>query len=311
MRLGSSVLGLAVGAFVVMLQAAPDSWQAPHRKLLADKLQREMQRLADAAAGVVGVSVVDVSSGERFGVNDTWVFPQGSAIKIPVLIELFRRADAGDLALTDRVPVRAADQVGGSGLLQYFSNAGSELSLADLAIPMIVLSDNTATNILIDRLGMERVTRTMAELGAPETRLRRKMIRPEESARGHENVSTPREAADLMVRLAGCRLPLKAASCAEVKRILEIPKAGAFREAVPASVPVAWKPGGIEGVQTAWGLVGLPGAPYVLAVMVNYGPDTMDPTLREISAAVYRYFSQIARSTPHGARVPLGLVKQP
>ena len=95
------------------------------------------------------------------------MFPQGSAIKIPILIELFRRADSGDLKLTERMPLRAADQVGGSGLLQHFTDRGSELSLDDLAIPMIVLSDNTATNMLIDRLGMERVSKTMADLGAP------------------------------------------------------------------------------------------------------------------------------------------------
>jgi beta-lactamase class A len=176
---------------------------------------------------------------------------------------------------------------------------------------MIVLSDNTATNMLIDRLGMPRVSQTMAELGAPQTRLQRKMIRPEESAKGNENVSTPREAAALMVRLAKCDLPMTAASCARVKKILEIPKSGSFREPIPGNVPVAWKPGGIEGVQTAWGLVDVPGAPYAIAIMVNYGPDDMNATLRDLSSIAYRYFTQIARSSPHGARVPLDYIKKP
>jgi beta-lactamase class A len=238
------------------------------------------------------------------------VFPQGSAIKIPILIELYRRVDQGELRLGDRVAVRAADQVGGSGLLRYFSDGGSELSLGDLAIAMIALSDNTATNLLIDRLGLERVSQTMAGLDAPETRLRRRMIRPEDSASGNENVSTPREAADLMVRIATCRLPMSAGHCAGVRKILEIPKAGPFRDAIPDAIPVAWKPGGIEGVQTAWGLVPVPGAPYAISVMVNYGPDDMNATIREISAVAYRYFSQIARTTPHGTRVPIEYLKE-
>ena len=284
--------------------------QPAHRDQLAAKLREDLQRLAAAAPGVAGISVVDLSSGQRFGVNDGLVFPQGSAIKIPILIELYRRVDAGELKLTDRLPVARGQQVGGSGLLQYFSDGGSELSLHDLAIAMIVLSDNTATNLLIDRLGMDRVSHTMAELGAAQTKLQRKMIRPEESAKGNENLSTPAEAADLMVRIARCRLPVSAASCASVKSILEIPKPGAFRDAIPASVSVAWKPGGLEGAQTAWGLVDVTGAPYAIAIMINYGGDDMDGSIRAISSAAYKYFAQLARTTPYGTRVPLEYIKK-
>jgi len=288
----------------------PAEAQPAHREQLGAKLRNDLQRLATGAPGVVGISVVDLSSGQRFGVNEGFVFPQGSAIKIPILIELYRRVDVGELKLTDRLPVSRDNQVGGSGLLQYFSAGGSELSLHDLAIAMIVLSDNTATNVLIDRIGMDRVSRTMAELGARETKLQRKMIRPEESANGNENLSTPTEAADLMVRIARCELPVSAASCASIKSILEIPKSGAFREAIPASVRVAWKPGGIEGAQTAWGLVNVPGAPYAIAIMINYGPDDLDAPMREISSAVYKYFTQVARTTPYGTRVPLEYIKK-
>ena len=95
-----------------------------------------------------------------------------------------------------------------------------------------------------------------------------------------------------------------------VVRFLEIPKGGPFRDAIPSSVRVAWKPGGIEGVQTAWGLVDVPGAPYAVALMINYGSDDMGPALRELSAAVYRYFAQIARTTPYGVRVPAEVIRK-
>jgi beta-lactamase class A len=285
--------------------------QPSQREQLSSKLRLALHRIADAAEGVVGLAVADVTTGERFGINETLVFPQGSAIKIPILIELFSRADRGDLRLIERMPLRAADRVGGTGLIQYFSDGGSELSLHDLAVLMIVLSDNTATNVLIDRLGMNRVSQTMATLGAPHTRLQRKMIQPQESAKGNENVSTPKEAVDIMVRLARCDLPFSADSCAEAKRILQIPKSGAFRDAIPSSVAVAWKPGSIEGVDTAWALVNVPGAPYAIAVMVNYGSADTSSTLREISGAVYRYFTQIARTTPFGTRVPVEVLRKP
>lgn len=308
MTRNASSLGILIVTAALFIGPSAYS-QPPHLKQLAAKLQSDLERISQRTAGVVGLAVLDLSSGQRFGVNDGLVFPQGSAIKIPILIELFHRADRGDLRLTDRMPVRSSDQVGGSGLLRHFSNEASELALHDLAVSMIVLSDNTATNILIDRLGMERVSQTMAALGARETMLRRKMIQPAESARGNENVSTAREAVDLMGRIAACDVPMSVKACGELRRILEIPKSGGFRDAIPNSVPVAWKPGGLEGVETAWAIVNLPGAPYALSVMVNYGADDTSATVREVSTVVYRYFSQIARATPHGTRVPLEYVK--
>jgi beta-lactamase class A len=132
------------------------------------------------------------------------------------------------------------------------------------------------------------------------------MIRPDASARGEENVSTPREAADLMVKLNRCELPLGAAGCRRVREILEIPKGGPVRSPVPAGVPIAFKPGGLEGVATVWALVGLPGRPYVLTVMTNYGgagaAGDGDAVIRAASEAAYRYFSTVAGSTPHGVR---------
>ena len=115
-----------------------------------------------------------------------------------------------------------------------------------------------------------------------------------------------------MARIARCDLPVSAASCARLRAILEIPKPGAFRDAIPASVPVAWKPGGIEGAQTAWGLVNVPGGAYAIAIMVNYGVDDpdMERSIREISSAAYKYSTQIARTTLYGTRVPLESIKK-
>jgi beta-lactamase class A len=297
-------------AAAALLYAQAPAAAPPARAQLAAKLQTALDRLAAAAPGVVGVGVVDLTSGERWSVNESLVFAQGSAIKIPLLIELFRRADAKELALTDRRTLTAADRTGGSSLLQYFSDGGSAFSLHDLAVPMIVQSDNTATNMLIDAVGMDRVNRTMAAIGFPQTKLQRKMIRPESSARGEENVSTPREAVDLMARLARCDLPLTPASCAEVRRLLELPKGGEFRQPIPAAVAVAWKPGGLEGVSTAWGVVALPGAPYAVAVMVNYGSAQVGETVRALSAAVYQHFALVAGATPYGTRVDPALLKK-
>src|SRR5690606_30616271 len=104
---------------------------------------------ADSTFGVVGVTTIDLKTGRSVGINDSLIFPQGSAIKIPLLIELYRQVESGRITESEQIPVREADQVGGSGVAQWFTGGQSSLSPHDLAVLMIVLSDNTATNMLI------------------------------------------------------------------------------------------------------------------------------------------------------------------
>src|SRR5207244_3610910 len=129
-------------------------------------------------------------------VNAAIVFPQASSIKITVLMELLRQAQAGRLKLDDRVAIKQVQMVGGSGVLQFFGDASSAISLRDLAVLMIVLSDNTATNILIDQVRMANVNDTLAHLGLAQTRLQRRMIDTAAQRAGRENLSTPREMTD-------------------------------------------------------------------------------------------------------------------
>jgi beta-lactamase class A len=293
----------------LLLLPAPTPAQLPHREILRSKLEKELRQIADSFHGVMGIQFVDLTDGARVGVNEQLVFPQGSSIKIPILIELFRQAETRSAILRERQRVTASTRTAGSGVIGQFADGSSELSNEDLAVLMIVLSDNTATNLLIDAVGMESVNRTMAALGAPQTKLQRKMIRPDASARGEENVSTAREAADLMVRVARCDLPVSREACARLRRILEIPKDDAAHRAVPADVVVASKPGGIEGVAAIWAIVAVPDRPFVVTAMTNYGRGEGDDALTRAVRAAYDYATRLARSTPHGARVPLGTLE--
>jgi beta-lactamase class A len=305
---------LCLVAFPLLIAVAlsvPVAAQEQHLRILSEKLDARLTEIAQEAPGVMGIAVVDLTSDERVGVNETLVFPQGSAIKIPVLLELYRQAEAGALRLDERVQVSAADQVGGSGVLRSFGDGTSQVSLRDLAVLMINLSDNTATNLLIDRVGMENVNRTMQEIDLGNTKLQRRMIRPEDSARGNENLSTPAEAAQLMARIAHCELPINPAHCADLRSILEIPKSGSLADPIPSGVPVAWKPGGITGVSTAWGIVGLEGRPYAIAAMVNYSDGgAAGEAIRRASEATYEHFSRLAGATPYGTRVPVRYLPQ-
>ena len=283
--------------------------QPAHEALLRDRFQAELQQLADGFDGVAGLHLVDLASGHHFDVRGDWVFPQASAIKVLILLELFRRAESEPTLRRERVELTAANRTGGSGVLQVLTDGGSALSLEDHAIYMIQHSDNTSTNILLDRPGMPAVNALAVALGAPSARFQRKMIQPEASARGDENIATPRDAATIMTRIATCDLPMSATTCARVKQILQLPKGGPTRAAVPSSVPVAFKPGGITGVATTWAIIGLPGREYVLTVMTNYGGDG-DALIDQVGRAAFAYFSKLAGATPHGTRVSPMLLRR-
>ena len=283
--------------------------QEEHLAILRDRFQADLEAIVEGYEGVAGLHVVELSSGDRFAVRDDLVFPQASAIKIPILLELFRRAESEPELLRKRVELTEEVRTAGSGVLQVLTDGGSALSLEDYAIYMILHSDNTATNVLIDELGMDAINALSASLGAPRTLLQRKMIRPEESARGNENLSTPREAADIMERIASCDLPMSEVGCARVREILEIYKGGPIRAPVPANVPIAFKPGGITGVSTVWGLVDVPDRPYVISVMSNYGGNG-GAVVEAVSSVAYDYFSRLSGITEYGTRVPLAVKRR-
>lgn len=282
--------------------------QDAHLDILRTKLQSDLESVVSNYEGVAALHILDLTSGDRWAIRDELVFPQASAIKVPILLELFRRAESEPEILRRRVTMTDVIRTGGSGVLQVLTDGGSALSLEDYAIYMIRHSDNTATNVLIDELGMDAINELSASLGAGQTLLQRKMIRPEQSALGNENLSTPRDAALIMGKIARCDLPMGEASCLRVREILELYKDGPIRTPVPREIPIAFKPGGITGVSTVWGLVGVPDRPYVIVVMSNYGGNG-GAVIEQVSALTYDYFSRLSGVTEYGTRVPLDIKK--
>jgi beta-lactamase class A len=288
---------------LIVIFSAPVITQDQHLQELKERTYECLHRVIRDTDGVVGLAVLDIASGERFYHNEDLIFPQASAIKIPILIELMKRSQEGGIDLDERVTVEENSMVAGSGILQFFSDGGSAISLRDLAMLMIVMSDNTATNIIIDRLGMDAVNRTMRELGASNTLLQRKMIQPEASARGDENLSTPIDAMAIMEMLYHGR-GIKREVAEAVLEILTIPKGTSLTGSIPSSVRVATKSGGLTGVSTEWAIVYLERRPYIIVYMGNYGMgETHSGAIGEISRILYDYFFRLSLSTPYGTRV--------
>lgn len=268
---------------------------------LEERLLERVRAVEESRGGVLGMAVIDLTTGRVIAHRGEVTFPQASSIKIPILIELFRAARAGQIRLDDRVTLTEQDLVGGSGRLQERVKAGPvTLTVRELARAMIEWSDNLATNRLMALVGRERVNRTLEELGFRGTRLQRKMMDAAAAARDEENISTPLEMARLVERIYRGQAVDEAAS-KEMLGLMKLVEAD-FRRAVPAGVEVASKPGDLPGVFCETGIVFLPRRPFVLAVMSTFQEDWRNP-VPEVVALVYAHFQRLAAANRYGRRL--------
>lgn len=132
-------------------------------------LRERLEQIAANLDGTLGLAVRVVKTGEEFRVNDQQFFPLASVFKVPLLVELFRQMQQGAFHLETRRTLRLEDVSAGSGVLTHFL-PGAQLSVWDLAVLMIIVSDNTATDMLYEQIdGAKTITATMRSLGLHNT----------------------------------------------------------------------------------------------------------------------------------------------
>lgn len=164
---------------------------------MSEGMSARWNALADYVArtetGPIRIGVaVQAPDGERVSLRGDERFISASTIKIPIMIEIYRQIDRGNLALDDRFTLTREDLCPGSGVLLQL-HPGIELTLRDIVYLMMSISDNTATNMLIDLAGMENVNRTIASLGMTHSALGRKMKGVPAQPGNPENWATPND----------------------------------------------------------------------------------------------------------------------
>jgi beta-lactamase class A len=271
--------------------------------VLHAQLETQLTNMADRLQGVLGYAIKDLATGETFLRLPDTVFPQASSIKLTILLELMRQAQEGKLSLGEKHTLRRSEMTVGDTepILTMLGDGTVSLSLRDLAIFMVVLSDNTATNVLIDRLGMDNINSGIARLGLKETKLRRRMIDLEAAKHGNENVSTPREMLTLLEKVRAGQA-LDAAHAKDYFDLLKLPKESEFHQALPEDVPIADKPGALEAVRCDTGLIDIPGHPFILSVTTTYlahDPEG-ERAVEEVARLAYDYFTRLSRSSSYG-----------
>lgn len=299
MRRYVAVMAIAVLGAAAGLQAG--AAETRFTALLEGKFQTGLREIETGLDGVLGLAVKDLKTGKTFFLNEREVFPQASSIKIALLLELFKQAQEGKLDLDELLTVDEGRKVGGSGIIYLLGRPSLSLSIRDTAVLMVVLSDNTATNLLIDKVGMEAVNRRVGALGLRGTKLQRKMMDLTAASEGRENLSTPIEMMTLLEKIWKGEA-LEEPYRKEMLDILAIPKDSPLRAGVPDGISVAEKPGGLEAVRCDSGIVMLPGRPYVICVMTTYLKRDADgdPAIAKLSRLAFEHFSRLERSSEYG-----------
>ena len=239
---------------LIMFGATDAAAQKPFARADTAALHKQLDAIASAHHGVLGYSVSNLDTGERLSLRGDETFPTASLIKVPILVTLFDEVEQKQLSLDDPLTVLKIDQVPGSGVLQ-FMHPGMSLSVRDAAVLMSVLSDNTATNLLLDRVIIRRVWQKMESLGLPHTKVHSKTflritsVAMDSSVKYGLGVSTPNEMARLFELLAEG----KAVTPAADSSMLDILRSNADGESMQRNVEgvvAPHKTGATDSVRT-------------------------------------------------------------
>ena len=223
--------------------------------------------IIEAHKGKVAVAVKHLGTGESFAYHETEVMPTASLIKFPVMIEAYRQAAAKKVDLNATVVLKEQDKVPGSGILTSHFTAGARFTLRDAVRLMIAFSDNTATNLVLDAIGIGSTAATMETLGYPNTKIHSKVFRrdtsvfPERSKQFGLGSTTRRE----MVRLCEALHRKEVVSPKACDEMLDHLRACEDRDKFPRLLPpgakIAFKTGSLAETRTAAGIIEWPGGP--------------------------------------------------
>ena len=292
-----------------------------------ETLDKRLTTFIDDHDGEVAVAVEHLATRERFTHRADVPMPAASLIKFPVMVEVYRQSAQGELDLRQFLELKEEDKVPGAGILTPHFSPGARLAVGDAVRLMIAFSDNTATNLLLDRIGLGATTDTMRALGFPQTRLNSKVyhretsLDPERSREFGLSSTTADEMVGLLRLLHERKLVSPTASDAMRAHLLTCDDRVKFPRFLPEGAKVAFKTGSTDAVRTAAGILETPKGPVAVCVLTSENADRRwsednagDLLCARIAREVWDYFTPAEKEDPeadgnctaHAADVPEG-----
>lgn len=281
-------------------------------------MEQRIKLLAAVHKGKVAVAVKNLATGEGYTLNADEVMQTASLIKLAVMIETYRQADEKKIDLSKTLTLTKDDKVPGAGILtQHFSD-GATFPLRDAVRLMIVYSDNTATNMVLDQIGIKSVNETTKALGVPETRINAKVYKGSTTSVDPERTkkySLGSTSANETLKLLELIHTGKAASAESCKAMLEHLEKNDDKEMLvrhlPAGTKAAHKTGATNQVRTDAGIIYIPDPshtpkekeakrtiPVAVCVLTNENADQRwvldnqgQTTIAAIGKAVYDHYA--------------------
>jgi beta-lactamase class A len=293
-------------------QQKPEAPRDTGSDLLWKKLETRVGEIANRLDGVMGVAILDLTDGRILLSDADRVFPAASSIKIAILLELYRqdqeaRAGAkGKAKLDGSYTFDPKDLVEDSQVMAGLTPGVTRVTNRDLAQFMVAVSDNAATNVLIDRVRMQNVNATLRSLGLTKTMLRRKMMDIGAARRGDENVATPQEMARLLEMIYKGKALNKELTDELIKQLKTLKKDSYLSYELPAGVELADKPGSLDGVRNDSGIVFVPNRPFAISVMTASDRDekAAERAISEVALEAYHYFEMRGKTSEYGRVLP-------
>jgi D-alanyl-D-alanine carboxypeptidase (penicillin-binding protein 5/6) len=226
-----------------------------------NELAEQLKPLIDSHSGQISIAIKHLHSGETYLHEADRVMPTASLIKFPLMVSAYGKIHCGHLSRDELLPLNDSDKVPGSGILTDHFSPGTCLKIRDLIRLMIVFSDNTATNLVADRIGLVCVNAELERLGLKETRMnslayrRERSVDPERSQKFGLGSTTAREIIQLFELLERGKLH-SAEICQEMKeQLLSCEDNTKLKRYLPKDVPVAHKSGEVSNARCDAGLI--------------------------------------------------------
>ncbi|MFG6495073.1 class A beta-lactamase-related serine hydrolase [Fictibacillus sp. UD] len=260
--------------------------------------EQALRKLISTGNGTYGVSIYHFETKESFEYQSNELFYSASIIKVPIMAAVFAHAMKGKCSLSDKVRVKEEEIVPGDGIIKHLTSS-IEWTVQDLIVLMIIESDNTATNILIDLVGQDQINSYMKEWGFNQSHLHHKLQIKAAREPGKMNVVTAHEMNEFLKKIvAGSVVSLN--SC---KKMIHIMKQQKMNDLLPSLLPEAdgvigmipnWefahKTGYVPGIEHNVGLFYLPGQTYAVSVLSNNVPNRAESRriMGEIGKLLYQ-----------------------